>query len=273
MDGNKFFNDFVENGFFKHSIKNEILKLKLKEIVNLWHSFRSQPLAHRETHIYDEQKGGYEYKKLGSVDYKENFHVSLMYDWGPNATPIDKIFIQKSKDFIILTYEVMSEILDIFDKTSQSRIKGMVLDSLTRWQLRFLYYPPTHSLETQDQNKFLAVPHVDKSLTTHWYESVRGFEILWNGEWIPLEAELDHILGYFGLSGQLYADCVIPGLCHRVVASPETIETGRTSIVMFHDFGNYLFDKQIWGSTNKVFPNGENYKMPIQEFSKYFIKI
>jgi hypothetical protein len=270
MDNTKVINDFLENGYFKYPIKENV-QSKLGRIVDLWRQFRFQEMSLKRTHVFDDKRGGYEYKDPESLDFKENFHISLSYQLPKTATLIDKLFVEKSKEFILATFQNLSEMLEIFDEASQADMRDIVLDSIGHWQLRFLYDPPRSGIKTQ--NEFLAAPHIDKGITTHWYEDTGGLEILWNDQWSLVEGESGVVHGYFGMSGQLYSNSRFPALCHRVVANPHTIEFGRTSIVMFHDFGDYIYDKEQWGSTQEVFPKGENYKMPIEEFSKYFKKI
>jgi len=260
---------FKQNGYFQYPMLD--FSKKTDNLAKHWHWFYEQPYLEKSKHFFDDYIGGYEHKGENSVDFKENFHFSLKYkipSSGSSSTSIT--FLKTAEEVLLSSYDWVKQIVTHMDRATGSEMTSLL--DIERFTLRFLHYFPT--LETPHRKyELLAAPHIDKGITIHLYEDCSGLEILWNGEWIKLNHPHKKALGYFGMLGQLYSQCSFPALCHRVSPTLYSMRHGRYSIVLFIDFGDMVYDKETWGSTQTVFPNGENYNMPIEEFSKYFKKI
>lgn len=234
---------------------------------NLWEMFCNQNLEHKQQYIYT-RTGGYEYKDPEEKDYKENFHISLNYDHKlplDKLSEVDKDFFHYGKKLINDNVPVVADIVDIIDVHND--LKDMIMMSKDIWTLRLLHYPT----RPYQKNQFLAVSHPDKAgITIHLTETMEGLEILWNETWKPIHKMAGHVIGYPGATTQYHTKCVIKGLCHRVRMLPEIAQRSRFSMVMFIDYGDIFYNK-ILGPTSEIFPNGENYLMEFEEFSKYFI--
>lgn len=264
---NPFIDHFRHSGYFEYPIVNS-LKKDLSKLAEYWRLFYEQPLSEKEKHIFSDYVGGYEYKGPESLDYKENFHLSLKYKIPENSTSlVDFAFLTSAKKFISSSWHMIVPMIEIMDQATDSNMASLLIED--NFTLRFLHYFPREG--TSLENNFLAAPHIDKGVTIHFYEDHPGLQVLWGNQWNKVYHNPDNVHGYFGMLGQLYSNCGFPALCHRVVPTPKTIKYGRTSIVLFIDFGDKIYNKEKFGSTQKVFPNGENYNMPIEDFSKYFI--
>jgi isopenicillin N synthase-like dioxygenase len=262
---NKLVTRFRKNGYFKYGLEPCFMK-DSNSLASSWKLFCSQSLRHKEKHIFG-QNGGYEYKDENSQDHKENFHLTLDYSTSFKVNTLaDIVFIDKGKKFIHKSFTVISEIVQIMSDTIEVDLTDIVCNDISRWVLRFLYYPP-------QKREYLAISHIDKCITAHWYEDAPGLQIFWNGTWHNVQHKENCVHGYFGLLGQYYSRSNFPALCHRVISSKETRERGRNSIVMFSDFGNVRYNKDFFGPTQKVFPTGENYNMSFEELKKYFVQM
>lgn len=242
-------------------------------VMNGWNAFCEQSLAHKSLFTYSEI-GGYEYKGPESLDYKENFHVSLEYlesiaNKDSILSGIDKEFFAAANEFLRTCEPLVRSVTDIMDDASGAQIQALAMeDPISNWTLRLLHYPKRKSTE----GAFLAAPHPDKAgLTIHLAEDMAGLEVLWNGEWHEAHPAKGEALAYPGILTQYHSEGAITALCHRVRSVPNITECGRHSIVLFVDFGNMVYDKEKFGNTQTQFPNGENYGMPHEELTTYIV--
>ena len=67
--------------------------------MNFWKRFLLQSRKDKLLQSFNDYLGGYEYKGPKSLDYKENFHVSLDYELPMNATPTTKEFVSFAKEY------------------------------------------------------------------------------------------------------------------------------------------------------------------------------
>lgn len=264
---NNLTNSFKQNGYFNYPILD--LGKSINNLSKHWHWFYEQPHFEKSRHPFQDYIGGYEFKGEGSLDYKENFHYSLKYQIPLTGSSINVAFLKSNEQVIRECYDWAKRIVTQMDRASGSNMASLL--DIERFTLRCLHYFPTFG--TQRENDLLAASHIDKGITIHLYEDCSGLEILWNGQWVKVLHDPKKALGYFGMLGQLYSNCTFPALCHRVAPTPYSSRHGRSPIVLFIDFGDQVYDKETWGLTQQVFPNGENYNMPIEEFSKYFKKV
>lgn len=266
---NPFIDHFRHNGYFEYPILNS-LKKDLSKLVEYLRLFYEQPLAKKQKHIFSDYIGGYEYRGPESLDFKENFHLSLGYNIPEdtkNSTSLN--FLKFGKKLIPYFFDTFMPMIEIMDEATDSSISTLLTQE--RFTVRFLHYFPREGKNIE--NNLLAAAHIDKGITIHLYEDYPGLQVLWGNQWNKVYYNLKNVHGYFGMLGQLYSNCSFPALCHRVVSTPKTLVYGRTSIVLFIDFGDKIYDKEIWGSTQKIFSNGENYGMSYEEFSKYFKQV
>lgn len=262
---NTFVTEFRKNGYFKYSLETS-LKNTSDKLAVAWKQFCLLRLDQKEKHFFG-KNGGYEYKDENCQDHKENFHLTLDYSLPSNiSTPAEWIFVDIGKEFIYESFIVVKNMIKIMSDAIEVDLTDIVCKNIHMWTLRFLYYPP-------QKREYLAISHIDKGITTHWYEDAPGLQVFWNGRWHNVSHDKNHVQGYFGLLGQYYSHSNFPALCHRVVSSKETQERGRNSIVMFSDFGDVRYNKELFGSTQKVFPAGENYNMSFEELKRYFIQM
>jgi hypothetical protein len=260
-----FINSFKENGYFEYPIFD--LYKPIQKLANYWQVFCDQPYFEKNKFYFSEESGGYEYQGEESLDFKETFHFSLNNNFSFNDKSSASVALLKnSEDFLTSFQFLVKDIIEIIDKASGTNMASML--DLERFILRFNTYFPT--IGTQREKSLLAAPHIDKGITIHLYEDCSGFEILWKGQWSKVIHRQKFLIGYFGMLGQFYSKGNFPALCHRVSPHMKSIQHGRRAIVLFIDFGDYIYDKEKWGSTQKVFPNGENYGMPFEEFLQYF---
>lgn len=244
----------------------EDLKRSLYDLMRSWRNFCAQGIEHKQEFVMT-LAGGYESKnKIGQTfDQKENFHVSMAYEPSHNnLTEIDTEFIFNSKLTIQAMFKLTLEIAEIFGYGSDFDLKKLFSEAQENHTLRLLHYP------AGNDEKIIAQPHVDKGITIHLLEDAPGLELLWRGVWRAVHPAPGHLLTYSGMLGQYYSQCEFPALCHRVVSTPKTFAYGRNSIVMFIDFGDVVYDKETFGRTQDVFPNGENYNLNFNAFKKYF---
>lgn len=243
------------------------LEKEVDVMLQLWKAFCDQNLEHKQQYVFT-RPGGYEYKGPTEKDYKENVHISLNYDYQQgdvSASSVDIDFFKHGKKLINNHTHIVEEIIDTID--IHRTMREMILSSKDIWTLRLLHYP---SRQYSDE-KFLAVAHPDKAgITIHLTETMEGLEVLWNASWKSVSKMAHHIIAYPGLTTQYHTKGTVKGLTHRVRMLPKIEHEGRYSIVLFIDFGNIFYNKTL-GNTAEIFPNGENYNLTFEEFSKYFL--
>lgn len=265
----QYINEFKENGYFRYPAP-ELQRLAKNTLFQYWKAFCSQSDEEKLRHVFTEEIGGYELKIHPGSEYKENFHVSLAYKIPENASLTSRIFIEHAQEFIKMTPSVVRPMVHVLSKVADTNLFEMVIKNMSTWQLRFLHYFP-RPIGMEDAH--LANAHVDKGITIHWWEDAPGLQRFWQGDWHDVLAKEGEIHGYFGLLGQYYSKCAFPALNHRVVANKFTARYGRSSIVMFCDFGDVRYDKENRGPTKETFSNGENYTMPFSLFEKFFVPV
>ena len=243
-------------------------KKSIHNALEAWKQFCSLSLEQKQAHTFGFE-GGYEYKDSKQLDYKENFHYSLLYK--PAFTMQDS----RELNFLSSSCHLMQEtvvplvqkIAHGFQVISGSSVNfEQLLDAdRNRWTLRYLHYPENKNPD----NQFLSFPRTDKNISIHLMEDAPGLEILWNGTWHTAAPQEEYALVYPGMNAQYYSKCKLTATCHRVRAMPAN-RKGRYSLVAFLDFGDIVYDKEAYGSTHQNFSKGENYKMSFEEFRTYF---
>lgn len=255
----------VLNGFVQIARDPE-LQTAIDDVMSSWKAFYEQDVVHKQKY-HMTHTGGYELKnKTGETyDDKENMHISIAYyPKVKKMSLIDQILFNRSKRLIRLLFDSIMNIARVFDGYGDSDILDLFEQAKNNFILRLLHYPPG------SPDEVLASSHVDKGITVHVTENAPGLQILWKGEWLSIEPKPDHLLAYAGMLGQYYTCCAVPALDHRVINCEQTFKNGRDSAVMFIDIGNVTYDKDKWGRTQDVFPNGENYNLNFNAFKQYF---
>ncbi len=140
-----------------------------------------------------------------------------------------------------------------------------VAESSRDWTFRFLNYRPGKPI--------MAAEHVDRGgFTLHLYESAQGGQYFGRDrQWHDWPVDHDHTIIFPSMTMQHRSQCLLKGLCHRVVATEETIRTGRQSMVAFIDFDHSHIFNKFSGIRMQDFAPGALSDMPFSEFDKLFI--
>lgn len=262
--------DLFKQGYFSVPVSDDLTK-KIKNLSGLWDVFCLQKQERKESHIFT-KTGGYEYKGPEQADHKENFHLTLEYELSLFSTDTDFEFIDAGKKLITGLMPTVKNVADQISNTTGINLSDVVCSSQKNWIVRFLHYFP--------QNKpdgIIAAPHADKgTFTVHLTESSGGFQVLWGDRWRDVPGTEGYVHGYPGLLGQYLTECKTHALCHRVVQDEISKKNGRTSIVVFIDLGGkgeVYYDKATYGTSQSVFPAGQNYGMDFEQFKKYFLPV
>lgn len=256
-------------GFARAGYPSEFKKAAQNIALN-WRSFYVQNPKHKNLIIFDET-GGYEEKNKvidpQLLDYKEDFHVTLKYDFKTgsfNPSSADLLFLETSRNFLEYFEPQIRLIAKHLTELTYKNFSKYALNS-DGWTLRFLHYYP-------QKGKNLAHYHLDKGgHTIHLYESCPGLECFWKGQWRPVSFSKDEMVFFPGIIGQHLSHGELKALSHRVVSSKESKAVGRVSIVLFNDYVDYpyVFNKELFGPTQKAFQPGQNYDMDHRDFSKF----
>ena len=135
------------------------------------------------------------------------------------------------------------------------------------WFLRFIHY-----FGGRREDDEIATSHADKcGFTLHLMESDPGLQFLdFQNKWNDVPVSTGETVIIPGMRLQYRSKNELKALYHRVVATPETAEAGRFSMVLFvHLCRTPEYDKKRAGRLQE-FPPGFNYEMPFEEFSKLF---
>lgn len=258
-----------KNGYITLPIEEQV-RMDIQKALDAWKEFCRLPKEAKGSYIFS-QGVGYESSVPGRVDTKETFQ--LTHPYGVEKFSAAHHFTFAEQNFFdlalylltLLEYDV-SKIAEAMGASEELQ-KAIYRDKY-RWKMRFLHYPS----RTYQEGSLIAAPHTDKAgFTIHLTEDMEGLEIFWNDRWNPIGTDTTNIIAYPGMTMQYHTQGIAKGICHQVRMMPEIAHRSRYSIVLFIDFGNIHYDKATWGNTQKVFPCGENYKMPFEEYKKYFI--
>ena len=262
-------NKLQENGYIALSIEEQV-HTDIQRALDAWKEFCLLPKEAKEAYIFS-QGVGYESSVPGRIDTKETFQLTYPYGVEKFATAHHFTFAEQNFFDLalylltLLEYDV-SKIAS--EMSAPKELQDAILKDKHRWKMRFLHYPS----RPYQEGSLIAAPHTDKAgFTIHLIEDMGGLEIFWNDTWNAIGTGHDHIIAYPGMTMQYHTQGTAKGICHQVRMMPEIAHHSRYSVVLFIDFGNIHYDKTTWGNTQKVFPCGENYKMPFEEYKKYFV--
>lgn len=254
------------------------LRIRVEEMMRAWEAFCVLPDETKAKFGYTKDGrvsgGGYELKKDGSADLKENFHVrrdlsDFLY------AEAKRIGAKEMNDFLDAAFAVYPGIDALLSDTMRAieetqGIKGLLIDTEAGKDTRTIR--TLHYFGDRTPGDVLGDPHCDKGgFTIHLHESAPGVERLTReGEWVPMDVHDGEALFFAGLVLQLRSGGKITAPCHRIVANEATAVSGRYSSVAFSPIANTpYYDKERLGRT-QLFAAGFNYTMSPQEFSTLF---
>ncbi|HEX4103997.1 MAG TPA: 2OG-Fe(II) oxygenase family protein, partial [Candidatus Paceibacterota bacterium] len=210
-----------------------------------------------------------------SLDLKENFHVTLretkrLVTLSKNvAVPQATRFIDEADRLIDLAAPVIQEFARGLSKAlSLPTFESEVMEGQQSWIFRYIHYFGGRSVGDQT-----ATPHADKSgFTLHLFESGPGLEYLdLSKQWQPMPVSDGQTAIISGMQLQFASGNATKALCHRVVATDESADSGRYSIVCFVPLAKTkAYNKNGIGRLQEFSP-GFNYDMPFGEFQKLFV--
>lgn len=256
-----------------------LLKRVTDETVAKWQAFCALPEEIKVLFGYtgDERfsGAGYELKRGGGFDLKEDFHVrrdkkEFLY------AEAQKIGAREAIEFLdasMALYEQLDPVIEQFatfieDTYAQDNLVRDVLAYKDSLILRFLHY-----FGGRSAHDVLGDPHPDKGgFTGHLYESHPGVERLTiDGQWVPMDVDSGETAFFAGLGLQHRTKCLLRSPWHRIVANAQTANEGRWSAVCFSNIANgRYYDKQRVGRTQGL-PQGLSYKQSFEEFDTLFM--
>lgn len=262
--------DYLEIGY------QSDLRQQVATTAAIWQEFCGLPLEEKRslTPDTDSDSGygsGYEIKdgSGNKGDRKENCDITLAMGKRLNPThPTAQAFLRSAVELVYMIQPTVIQCARFYEEGFN--VAGLV-DELQNadhpFFIRFLHY-----FGGRKPGDELATPHVDKGgATPHLYESAPGFQWLdRDGVWQDISSSPESTIVLPGMQMQLRSEGRLTATCHRVIATEETAETGRFSVVCFVDLPKTpKYDKARWGRLQE-FQAGFNYRMRPEEFSKLF---
>jgi isopenicillin N synthase-like dioxygenase len=255
----------------------EQLKKMVGWTADLWKGFCALPdevKAHFQFH--EAEMVGYE-KRLGQgpkADRKETFDVALrgrkvLHEDMARANRLEATNFVNHALFLA---DLALPVIMGFAKSAERayKLKGFADEIRVSWPSYFIRF--IHYLEGAGVGDETATAHVDQSgFTPHMYSSAPGLQFLTRDlEWVDVEVPEGKTVIIPDMQMQLRSAGRLRATCHRVVATPETAETGRYSAVCFVQFRDTpKYDKMRYGRLQEREP-GFNYNMPFDEFRRMF---
>jgi hypothetical protein len=255
------------------------LKARIAIAVQAWKDFVVLPAGSRRQFGYLEDTGnsgsGYEFPNASKKDYKHVFHAKLK-DRAWLLEEARRVGRGEARTLVLASLEAIERLVpfiaDFAERLEREFDVGQFREDFLSDQgesiLRHLFYPPGARALGEE----IAVQHVDKGgFTLHCWESHGGVERYTNNrEWVPFPVHSGEAVVFGSLRLQHRTKNEVKGICHRVVALPETLSHGRWSTVFFSNFKNSpYYDKKRLGPTQGQEP-GFNYDIPWEEFQKFF---
>lgn len=219
---------------------------------------------------------GFEFKEEPGAtrDLKENLHVNRreMSRLQEAATPIAGGDGLK----LILMASVLLDLVDPlilnFARSMESTfglvgLSDEVVSGVDSRILRYLHYFGDRQVGDE-----IATAHADKSgFTLHLFESHSGLQYLdLSKNWQPMPVSPGQTVMIANMQLQLRSRNRLKALCHRVVATEETAQSGRYSILCFVPLtGTPAYKKREKGRLQEFTP-GFNYDMQFEQFQTLF---
>lgn len=257
-------------------------ELRQKVIVasELWQAFCELPFSEKQRFVANDQGAGTGYElKTGDgnhADRKENFDVapahreyleSLLTQSTPGCVAAQ--FAEAALQLADAMYPLAAEFataaeaeyhIDDFTKIMAASRENIFI--------RFLHY-----FGDRQAGDSIAEPHTDQSgFTFHLYETDRGCQRLDydTRTWTDMPVAAGHTAVIPAMQLQLVSNGELRALAHRVVATEQTYQIGRSAIVCFVRLADTpVYDKATQGRLQEREP-GFNYDMPPETFRTLF---
>ncbi len=253
------------------------LRITVENAVASWKAFCNLSREDKCAFVFREDThgdgAGYELKeeKGSKKDLKENFHVTpFQYERLANiANQRTFPFLHDAHTLLDHIAPLVLEFASVIEREYQ--LPGLLEEAKTSrpyWILRYLHY-----FGNQQPGSEIAAPHADKGgFTLHLYESDEGLQYYCIKEraWKSMPVSEKQTVIIPAMQLQLFSRGKLKALYHRVIATKETAQKGRFSMVCFIPFENTAkYNKKAYGSmqTHDV---GFNYDMPHQEITTLF---
>lgn len=269
--------DLESKGFVVMQYPPE-LRSKVEKAAELFKKFCNLPLEVKSSLPYSNNTAGVGYEfKDGSgkkTDRKENFDVTIAgFEWlAKNVARIDNPvvleFVRSALDVIPALKPLVIE----FARESERAfgLEGFtheVEQSIDTFFVRLIHYEGDRVVGEE-----MATAHVDQSgCTPHLFESAPGLQCLnYEGKWVDMPVSEGETVIIPDMQMQFRSAGRLRALCHRVVATRESLRRGRYSAVCFVQFKDTpKYDKDRHGRLQEKQP-GFNYHLPPREFVKLF---
>ncbi len=269
--------DLQTKGFVVFSYPEDLRKAVEKCVVD-WKKFCSLPTKIKKDLPYSSNSDGVGYElKDGTgpkADRKENFDITtggkewLEQNIGSIGNNDVLQFIKSANSLVTFLKPLIIDFAEQAEK--EFDLKGFakeVSESENAYFIRFIHYFGDRKIGEET-----ASAHVDQSgFTPHLFESTAGLQCLtFDGKWIDMPVSKGKTVIIPDMQMQLRSKGQLKALCHRVIATSESAESGRYSAVCFVQLKNTpKYDKERCGRLQEKAP-GFNYNLPFDEFRKLF---
>jgi isopenicillin N synthase-like dioxygenase len=254
------------------------LRQAVVRAVRSWKNFCSLPTATKKGLPYSNNADGVGYELKEGVgrnaDRKENFDLTTASKaWlERNASVInDSAALAFVQDATALVAVMKPTIMKFARECEQAfGLAGFAKEveaSEGGFFVRFIHYFGDRKVGDET-----ASAHADQScFTLHLFESHPGLQCLtYDKQWVDMPVSEGETVIIPAMQMQLRSDGQLRALAHRVVAVPETADTGRYSAVCFIQLKGFpKYDKDTHGRLQEKVP-GFNYDMPIGAFKDLF---
>jgi len=277
---NTFMNNLQTKGFVALPYPAD-LRQAVEEAQKCWKAFCALPDGIKRSFPYSNGGAGvgYEDKRVtgGGADFKVNFDLTfgdLAWLEGKAvdmANPTITAFIRAAiKVAELIGKPIITFAKDLEERFGMDGFESEVAESKNAYFIRFIHY-----FAGAEINQETAEAHTDQSgMTPHLFSSASGLECLTQEmEWVPMPVSHGEMVIIPSMQLQLRSKGALKATVHRVVATPETIETGRFSAVCFVQFKSTpKYDKSKKGRLQEAHKKelGFNYRMPHDEFARLF---
>lgn len=256
------------------------LRQKVIAASDLWRVFCELPLSEKQQFIANDQGAGtgYEFKTGDGnhADRKENFDVApahrpyleaLLKQSAPGSVAAQ--FADAALQLADAMYPLAAEFATSVETEYQIHdFAQTVAASQDNIFIRFLHY-----FGDRQAGNIIAEPHTDQSgFTFHLYETDRGCQRLDydTQTWTDMPVAAGHTAIIPAMQLQLVSNGDLRALTHRVVATEQTHQIGRSAIVCFVRLANTpVYDKATHGRLQEYQP-GFNYDMKPEAFKALF---
>lgn len=270
--------DLQSKGFARLQYPPE-LREAVESAVSAWKKFCALPEEVKKTLPYSNAGAGVGYELKDGIgpkaDRKENFDVALGgREWLLENAP--KISEPVISDLILKSLSLSEMIQPLAINFARVLQYGLGISDLGDEveEGRHTIFPRfIHYFGDRIVGDEIATAHTDQSgFTFHLYEDAEGVQRLTKEkEWIDMPGSSGETVVFPAMQLQLRSEGKLEALCHRVIATPKTVEIGRFAVVCFVQLAaSKKYNKGVYGRLQEKSP-GFNYQMPFEEFEKLFV--